>query len=175
MLVLLLYNAVGYFLVFHIRHQIAEKEFTDYINSGDYSDEDLSLFKVPLQQYYEGSGKDFNRVEGDFEYNGKFYEKVKERLINDTIYIYCLNNEKEEQLFAQLSDHIQTHLVDSKTGKQNKKEASFKDLLKEYLPKSSIVLQGNTFTLLSSKKYNSPDLLFSSSDLSIPSPPPKIS
>jgi hypothetical protein len=174
MLVLLLYNAVGYFLVFHIRHQIAQKEFEDYINSGNYSDKDLSLFKVPIQQYYENSGKDFNRVEGDFEYNGKFYERVKERLQNDTIYIYCLNNEKEEELLAQLSDHIQTHLVDSKN-KQNKPEKPFNDLLKEYLPRIETVVPEVNFSISLLAHINLRVLQIHSRDLTIPTPPPKYS
>jgi hypothetical protein len=174
MLVLLLYNAVGYFLVFHVRQQIAQQEFEDFINNGNYSDEDLTLFKIPIQEYYESTGKDFHRVAGDLEYNGKFYEKVKERLQNDTIYIYCLNNEKEEELLAQLSDHIQTHLVDSKN-KQSKPEKSAIDLLKEYLPKTSITMLPVSFSILTSEENNRPNLLFRSTDLSIPTPPPKVS
>jgi hypothetical protein len=139
MLALLLYNAVGYYFVFQYQHQKAEEEFQEYLSSSVISDDDLTIFKVSVEEYATKQTNGFDRVEGDFEQNGKFYEVVKQRLENDTIFIYCLNNEKEEALYAQLTDHINTHIVDGKGGKTKKSEKSANSLLKEYLPKTSYV------------------------------------
>ena len=80
MLVLIGYNSIGFYFVFKFQHQKAEQEFTEYINEGSYSENDLTLFKVPVQQYSEASQLDFNRVEGDFQQNGKFYEIIRQTI-----------------------------------------------------------------------------------------------
>jgi hypothetical protein len=174
MLLLLLYNSVGYYFVFRIQHQKAEKEFQDYINSSIISDEDLTLFKISVVEYASKAGRDFDRVEGDFEQNGKFFEIVKQRLENDTVYVYCINNEKEEALYAQLSDHINTHIVDGKPVKNNKSEKSYKNLLREYLPKAfEVCIDNKSFILISNSKFAYNKTLISAY-LSISNPPPEI-
>jgi hypothetical protein len=173
MLTLLLYNAVGYYFVFHYQHQKAEEEFAEYISSSIISDKDLTVFKFPIDEYALKETPGFDRVEGDFEQGGKFYEIVKQRLENDTIFIYCLNNEKEEVLYSQLTDHINTHILGGKPGKNKKSDKSFDNLLKEYLPKSSatfscsrdhVILQNNF-------AYNK---TFTSLDYPVIVPPPRI-
>jgi hypothetical protein len=174
MLTLLLYNAVGYYFVFQYQHQKAEEEFQEYLSSSIISDDDLTIFKVPVEEYAAKQTNGFDRVEGDFEQNGKFYEIVKQRLENDTIFIYCLNNEKEEALYAQLTDHINTHIVDGKTTKNKKSEVSSNSLLKEYLPKTAsafVCFRGHTIQ----KRNFAYNKTFTSLDFPVTVPPPKIS
>lgn len=140
MFTLLLYNAVGYYFVFKYQHQKAEEEFQMLLSSATISDEDLTLIKLPIDEYASKEFDGFDRVEGDFEHGGKFYEVVKQRLENDTIYIYCLNNEKEEELYKRLTDHINTHIVDGKTSKNKKSDKPTNNLIKEYLRKGSVAL-----------------------------------
>ena len=174
MLLLLLYNSVGYYFVFRIQHQKAEKEFQEYISSTIISEEELTLFKIPVTEYAARGASDFDRVEGDFEQNGKFFEIVKQRLQNDTVFVYCINNEKEEALYAQLSDHINTHIVDGKPVKNNKSEKSYKNLLKEYLPKTYEVCIDNTsFVVISNSNFAYNKTLISAY-LPIFNPPPEI-
>ena len=174
MLLLLLYNSVGYYFVFRIQHQKAEEDFQEYINSAIISEEELTLFKIPVVEYASKGGRDFDRVEGDFEQNGKFFEIVKQKLENDTVYVYCINNEREEALYAQLSDHINTHIIDGKPTKNNKSEKTYKNLLKEYLPKTNgLVFHNQPYLLIDNCNFAYNKTLVSVY-LPISNPPPEI-
>jgi hypothetical protein len=173
MLSLLLYNAVGYYFVFRYQHRQAEEEFQEYITSSVISEEDLTLFKIPVEEYAAKQTTNFDRVEGDYEQDGKFYEIIKQKLENDTIFIYCLNNEKEEALFAQLNDHINTHIVDGKTGKNKKPHNNAKNLLKEYLPKSSPSFVCLRYYAIGERNI-AYDKTFAVVDIQIAVPPPKL-
>lgn len=174
LLVLLGYNSIGYYFYFLLQQNLAQKEISNYINSGSYLEEELTLFKVPLNSYYEQSAKDFNRVEGDFEYNGKFYERVKERVENDTIYIYCINDEKQEQLYNQLANHVNDNILSGKSA-SNKSTKIFKDLIKEYLRKTP-QLPVKEMYLLSLVEYEVNRNVFLQNFYNkIPTPPPELS
>lgn len=175
LLALLCYNYIGYYIIFYLQNEKAEKEFEQYINRGDYLEEELTLFKIPVNQYSQSSQSNFNRVEGDFKHNGKFYEMVKQRLKNDTIYIYCLDDEKQALLYANLEDHVRTHIVDSKGTKSNAEKKAFQNLIKEYIAKegrnnsfTSYILAINENSVYKPQRYYSPNI-------AILSPPPKFS
>jgi hypothetical protein len=135
LLVLLLYNMLGYQVLFFIRTQALQKEINSTIDKGQIDESKLLVFKVPVPIYHQVD-KGFERVEGSLQWEGRFYEKVKSKLENDTIHIYCLPNEQKQELVNKLNDHIQTHVVDLKTPKHSKPEKPLPTLLKEYLPLS---------------------------------------
>lgn len=173
MLVLLVYNFLGYYVVFYFEHRDVREEFAEYINLRQYQEQDLKLFKVPISVYLEKTSSDFSRVEGDFEYNGRFYEVVKQSIQNDTLYTYCLNNEKEEQLLAQLYDHIANNGLDTKNSKSGKSNP-LKNLLKEYIQKNysnmAAVLVGSINTQNNTQYFFNLPYIY----LSIPNPPPEL-
>lgn len=173
MLVLLLYNAVGYYFVFKYQHQKTEKEFKEYLNSVTFAEEEHTLFKIPVQEYAVKGGSDFSRVEGDFKHDGKFYEIVKQRLENDTVYVYCINNEKEDALYAQLFDHISTHIMDAKSGKSKKSDNSTNNVVKEYLSKSKAALSDIYLWGIAIHLNNSYKNTFVSRHLPVICPPPE--
>lgn len=47
--------------------------------------------------YISGSGE-FERVDGQLEYNGVHYNYVKRKVSRDTLYILCLSNESKTKL-----------------------------------------------------------------------------
>lgn len=174
MFALIGYNSIGYYFVFRYQHQKAEKDFRDYIASTSIDESELTLFKIPVQEYAEKGGSDFSRVEGDFQQNGKFYEVVKQNLENDTVFVYCLNNEKEAALYASLYDHIYTHILDGKKSK-SKKDNTTNNLLREYLPKSADFLSVGLIEMFDLKTNSNYGKTYISVDLATTSPPPKLS
>jgi len=173
MLVLLVYNFLGYYIVFYFQHREVKEDFAEYINQGQYTDADLKLFKVPINIYAQATSSDFSRVEGDFEHNGKFYEIIKQQILNDTIYTYCLNNEKEEQLLARLYDHIQNQGLDTKSSK-SKNDNPFKNLLKEYLQKNNTNFASIMVSYIKVETATKYKINFSFIYPSIPNPPPEL-
>ncbi len=172
LLVLLLYNMLGYQVLFYVRTQALEKEITSTIDQGQIDESKLIVFKVPVPVYHQVD-KGFERVEGSLEWEGRFYEKVKSKLENDTIHIYCLPNEQKQVLVDKLNDHTQTHVVDLKTPKPSKPEKPLPTLLKEYLPQSYGQLpirDGHLADVAAQKPYL---IHFLSPVLRLPTPPPR--
>ncbi len=168
---LLLYNLLGYQLLFYWRSQALEREISNTIDRGAVDESQLLVFKVPVPVYHQ-TDKDFERAEGSFEYEGHYYEMVKWKLQNDTIYTYCLRNEQKRVLVDKLSDHVQTHVTDLKSPKPSKPEKPLPTLLKEYLPQSVIELPAleGRLAAMGATPYQ---VHFSAPSLSLSTPPPK--
>lgn len=167
----MLYNLVGYQVLFYLRMQVLEHEISGSIDQGTVKDSQLLVFKVPVPLYHQNN-KDFEWVEGSFEYEGHFYEMVKRKLENDTIYTYCLPNEQKRVLVSKLNDHIQTHVVDFKSPKPSKPQKLLPTLLKDYLPQSSLELPFPESSLVTIAPRPYP-IHFSAPSLSLFTPPPE--
>ncbi len=168
---LLLYNLVGYQLLFYWRTQALEQKISSTIDQGKVDESQLLVFKVPVPVYHQ-TDKDFQRAEGSFEYEGHYYEMVKWKLENDTIYTYCLRNEQKRVLVDKLNDHIQTHVTDFKSPKPSKPEKPLPSLLKEYLSQSLIELPApeGRLAAMGTTLYR---IHFSAPALSLSTPPPE--
>ncbi len=164
-----LYNMLGYQVLFYFRTQAIEHEINRTIDQGAVDESQLRVFKVPVPLYHQ-TDQGFERVNGSLEHEGRFYEMVKRKLENDTIYIYCLRNEQKRELVSKLNDHVQTHVVDFESHKPAKPEKPLPALLKEYLPHVQERLlrpEGLPTGATAGKPY-----LIHFSPLSLPSPTP---
>ena len=65
LLLLLLFNFIGYRLLFYALQQNAEKNIVARIDREDYSDADLITLTVPLSMPYLQDSKDFERKDGE--------------------------------------------------------------------------------------------------------------
>ncbi len=173
LLSLFLYNMVGYYTLFFIQQVNIKQDITQTIEQGNISEEDLIVFSIPITLPYQ-SERDFERIEGDFEYEGKQYEMVKKRLKNDTLYVYCLNNVAQERLKAKLSKHTAAHVGDPAGSNTSKSaEKIIKQIIKDYLSQPADIFSAhlqNSALLTTPTHYL---MHVSSSALRIPSPPPK--
>jgi len=53
----------------------------------------------PIQQ------NGFERVDGEFEYKGEYYNLVKQRLENDTLFMVCIRNHQEKRLISTMTEY----------------------------------------------------------------------
>jgi hypothetical protein len=164
---------IGYYLLFFVQRVNVKQVITQTIEQGNISEEDFIVFGIPITLPYQ-SERDFERLEGDFEYEGKHYEMVKKRLKNDTLYVYCLNNVAQERLKANLSKHTAAH-VGEPAGNQARKSAEkiIKHIIKDYLSQPVAIFSAhlqNNALLATPAHYL---LQVSCVALLVPSPPPK--
>lgn len=68
------------------------------IDNGDYSDASLIEIKVPVNMPYSRSQVEYERWNGEIEFNGIHYNYVKRKLCNDTLYLFCIPNISKTQL-----------------------------------------------------------------------------
>ena len=101
LLVLLVFNWVGYQLYTAILQDRADKNLIANLDENNYSDADLISIKVPavhLSSYV--NSKEFQRVNGKIDIEGVQYNYVKLRYIDGNLELLCIPN--------KTSTHIQT-------------------------------------------------------------------
>ncbi|HEX5024267.1 MAG TPA: hypothetical protein VFV68_03300 [Agriterribacter sp.] len=68
------------------------------IESGNYSEADLVLIKVPTSFSFPVNRSEYVRCDGEIERGGAHFNYVKCKITNDTIYLLCLRNENRKKL-----------------------------------------------------------------------------
>jgi hypothetical protein len=131
LLALLLYHTIGYFLFFQLRHSHIRKELRQVIETKTHPEQDWVVIAVPITLYHQ-LDRDFEIAEGEFSYQGKVYEKAMQRVRNDTLFVYCVNNRKQEKVKADLSEHLKTHVADVGGAVPKKSESLQKSFSKPY-------------------------------------------
>ncbi|MDJ1506166.1 hypothetical protein [Xanthocytophaga agilis] len=142
LLFLLLYHSIGYFLLFEwkkteARTALHESVQDQSIQGNTLPQKDWLIFKVPIGWYHQ-TNRGFEKVNGELTHRGKIYEKVIQRIVNDTLFVYCVNNIKQEKVLDDLQTHLKTHVLD--LSKKDTKQSSspiksfFKQVYLPYLP-----------------------------------------
>lgn len=106
LLLLLLFQTASYLLVFKIQQYQIRKEIKQQIKAG-VPEEALVLLKIPLSLETSAHNEHFQRIhDREFRYRGEMYDIVRQEQHGDTTWYYCLWDEKESELFAQLDKQV---------------------------------------------------------------------
>ena len=131
---LILFNTLGFYgllvgLGFRISHDLIQR-----LDNNQYQPEETISLKVPLSVPYYMDDEEFQRVDGEIEHQGEFYRLVKQKIVQDTLYIVCIKDSKSKQIRQALTDYVKTFTdkpVDSKH--QTKTIVTF---IKDYIASS---------------------------------------
>lgn len=94
---ILLFYSFGYFIVFKSVQYSIRKEIKQ-IARQKIDVNSLECFEFSLE-YLHNPDKDFKWIESkEFRYKGKMYDILKTEKTQNTIKLYCINDEKEEVL-----------------------------------------------------------------------------
>lgn len=103
-LLLLIFYLVGYKIVFLSLHHRADININKAIEQRTYNLENTVTLRIPVSLPYQLFADGFQPVKGEFEYNGAYYNLIKQKLANDTLYIVCVENETRSELNAKQVD-----------------------------------------------------------------------
>jgi hypothetical protein len=107
LLLSMLLQAAGYFFVFKILQHEIRQEIEQQIKAG-VPETELVLLKIFEAKPHLA----FQRVEEhEFRYDGKMYDIVRQEAHGDTTWYYCLADEKETQLFANLDEVVKQDMT----------------------------------------------------------------
>ncbi|OQP38859.1 hypothetical protein A4H97_19310 [Niastella yeongjuensis] len=95
-----LFNLAGYTLLFEYFMQQSDKQLTQQLDNSQYNDSGLIEVKIVLHAPYLTSWSAYERIDGEVEVNGVFYNYVKRKVHNDTLYLLCLANKNKTQLHS---------------------------------------------------------------------------
>lgn len=99
LLVVHLFNAGGYRLVFDQMEDAAAERMISRIDRQWYDDKDLLEIRVPVNLPYQTNSTDFERIDGEVSLNGVHYNYVKRKLYNDTLILLCIPNTEKTKVF----------------------------------------------------------------------------
>jgi hypothetical protein len=106
LLALFIFQFIGYYFVYMgLRYQ-AKSEMVTRLDSRDYSTDETITLKIPFALPYWMDSKNYERVNGEFEYQGDFYKLVEQKLEKDTLYVVCIKDASEKRLFNAMSDYV---------------------------------------------------------------------
>ncbi|MEO7696787.1 MAG: hypothetical protein ABIS36_22670 [Chryseolinea sp.] len=100
-----LFNIGGYYLVFWGLRSHANTDLLRRLDADKYSTDDLVVLSIPMSLPYPNQETSYQRVDGKFEYKGEYYNLVKQRMENDTLFIVCIKNRQEKQLVNALNEY----------------------------------------------------------------------
>lgn len=170
LVLLLLFNALGFFGLFVGLQYKTKLDLVQRLDNDDYLEEETVTLKVPLALPYHIDSDEYERVDGEIEHNGEFYQLVKQRLVKDTLYIVCIKDHDSKRIKQALADYVKTFTdkpVDAKhAGK------IFAGFIKDFLPthiEIASASSGWNAAVANTNLYDS----FSSRTIAVFSPPPQ--
>jgi hypothetical protein len=165
-----LLNLGGYSMLYWVANRQASKELQATLDRNDLTDQQTFTIKIPITVPYH-LNRDYERVTGEFENDGKFYKLVKQRLVNDTLQVVCVVDTKKKSLDDELNNLTRQF---SGTSTENGRASKIVNTnpIQEYSSQSFIELA--SICTGWSLKFESPDhnSVFVSPSIEIHSPPP---
>lgn len=166
-LVIILLNTAGYYLVFEGWKWHYSTAWSIDENSGAAEE---VIIRVPLNVPY-AQAKDWEKAEGQFEYQGDVYRITKQRVALDAVYIACVKDGETSRINHQLEDFAKTFSDKPVDGKQGVK--TLPSMIKEYITSSISIKSISHGWFLQSTYGMSQEVLVPSYFASIVHPPEK--
>jgi predicted HNH restriction endonuclease len=124
---ILLFNSGGYRLLLDYVEVHQNTQLEMQLDDKQYDEASLIEIRVPVSLPYQTDWKEFERVDGEVEFNGMHYKFVERKLQGGEMIYKCLPNEGKAQLvnarenFFKLVNDLQTQEPSSK--KSNSKHS----------------------------------------------------
>lgn len=132
LLVLLMFlNVMGYYWILTGMEFHSVQSVESRLNTDNYSEAETITFKFHLAAPYLTNQNDYERAEGQFEYNGEYYHLVKQQYANDTLQLVCIKNHDSKRINTALNDYVKT-FADQPTN-TGKSVHEFSSLIKDYI------------------------------------------
>lgn len=167
---LILMNVMGYYVLLVGLEYNTRKDLVRRFDRGTYNRDEVVTLKIPLSMPYGITESGYERVDGEFEYQGEYYRLIKQRFSNDTLFVICLKDMESTQINQQLTDYVKT-FTDQKSDSKHTGKISI-NISKDFLPPGFAISR-----VCDGWRYNVsgeiPEDLYYSITASILSPPPR--
>jgi len=128
-----LFNVIGYYGIYVVMITQAHTALNQKIDNNDYTTDQTFTVKIPLALPYPVQQNNFERVQGEFEYQGEYYKLVKQKYENDTVFVVCLKNNDHKKAVKVFKDLVK--LSTDQSPASNKQQAkSIASMIKDFNP-----------------------------------------
>ena len=135
LVLLLLLNISGYYLIL-LGLSIHDREQSLKLLNDQYSGSDAIIIKLPFSLPYSQNDKSYESANGKFLYHGETLRIVKQKMMNDTLFIVCIRDHVEGKIRMQMNDLAKSQSHAPQNHKQSSSVISF---VKDYLPTSCVL------------------------------------
>ena len=157
-------------MVFWALRSQAKSDLLHRLDADSYSSEEVVVLTIPVSLPYPVYDEGYQRANGELEYNGEYYQLLKQKIENDTLFMVCVKDHQQKRLDRTMNEYtnLANNLPTSAKHTMDLMGKLFKDFTVTSFTTPSIAL---------ALKY---DILFSSGNFSIiqqvfpiDSPPPE--
>ena len=106
LLMIFLFNTIGYKAVFVYLEQEAEVRLQAKIKTLDELDKRLITVKIPINLPYQTDWREFESIDGEMTFKGKTYKYVKRKVLRDTLILLCIDHTEKNELQKSRSDYF---------------------------------------------------------------------
>ena len=103
-LLVFLFNVGGYYFLFYGLTYQSNKKLAQRFDNEEYSDSETITLAIPISLPYPLFTDDYQRITGDFDYNGEHYKLIKQKLEGDTLYVVCYKDHASKRIKDAFSD-----------------------------------------------------------------------
>jgi hypothetical protein len=136
MLVVLLFNSIGYRIVSYILEGRADHLLQAKIDAEQIDESQLIKITIPLKLPYHTEWKDFESYSGEVKVNGTYYKYVKRKVIVDSLVLLCIPN-NGKLAFESSRDRFFQLINDLKNPLEKKSGSIYNNLISDYLQKDN--------------------------------------
>jgi len=90
LLLILLFNIIGYRVWFYYAEQKADMAMESRLDKDQYDVNDLISITVPLDNPYQLEQRNFQRIDGEFNFQGKNFKYVKRKVSDGNLILLCI-------------------------------------------------------------------------------------
>lgn len=134
LIALLLLNVMGYYGVLVGLQYQNDREITRRLDTDLYSGSEAITIEIPISIPYAVESSGFQRVDGEFEYQGEIYRMVKQHFSNDTLFLVCVKDAKSTRISQALKDYVKTFA--DQPGDAKSRSGTHLTLIKDYISAS---------------------------------------
>ena len=132
MLFLFMLNVLGFYGIFLGLQFKYAQDANRNLDEERYPSADQITFKIPLSVPYYADNQDYERVSGEFEYQGEVYRLLKQKYAGDILYIVCVKDQEVKKINQALTDYVKT-FTDKPVNAKQQSAKSFQSPCKDYL------------------------------------------
>jgi hypothetical protein len=168
-LLVMINNLAGFYFAFYSQQNIIKKEVKGLLKSSLNESELVKLqFDINSDEYLKLQWLD----EHEFRYHGRMFDIIRVEMGDKNhLTFYCINDIKEEQLFADLKEHVSNH-IEQNPEKQNISKILLKVLSLEFY---QIIDHTDVIPFQVCLEFYSYGEQLAMAETDIPSPPPRFS
>jgi hypothetical protein len=97
----------GYWLLVGLERK-NKTELSTLLDMDHYSGSQAFTIKLPLAGTFNSNTENYERVDGEFEFDGTVYRMVKQKFHKDTVYLVCYKDETSSVLKSSMQDYVKS-------------------------------------------------------------------